>query len=218
MAVGIPFATTWPGYLAKVIPSYLFQEFADDEDMQAFIAAYNQLAQQYVGWFSTISLPIYTGHMIAGNLLDWVAVGIYGVPRPTLASGTIMKIGPYNTYAYNTLGFNMSRTMSNTMAFVATDNTYKRVLTWQHYKGDGFFFNITWLKRRIMRFIAGDSGTDPIDMTNDLSDISVIPSGGAFAIQINNSGTYTGASAFVACITSGVLNVPFQFTFTAVLA
>lgn len=212
----LPFSTTWPGYLGKVIPSYSFSQYADDEDIQAFITAYNQNAQQYIDWFAQISLPIYTGPMIVGNLLDWVGVGLYGVPRPTLAAGITKTIGPYNTYAYNTLGFNMSKVKSNVTVYIASDDIYKRVITWQHYKGDGFQFTITWLKRRIKRFIDGLNGTDPVS-TNDLTDISVTVSGTAFAITIANSVLYSGAQAFAACISSQVLNLPFQFTFTVAL-
>src|SRR5580704_9014946 len=109
MAANVPFSTTWPGYLAQVIPSYLYQEYAYDEDLQAFITAYNELAQQYIDWFVQINLPIYTSMMIVGSLLDWVGVGIYGVPRPTLATGSVDRIGPYNTMIYDTLPYNVNR-------------------------------------------------------------------------------------------------------------
>lgn len=216
MPANVPFTTTWPGTLTEVIPSYLYQEYSDDTDLQAFIAAYNQIAQEYIDWFNQISLPIYTGPMINGDLLDWVGTGLYGVPRPTLSTGTMSTIGPYNTYQYNTLGFNMSRTTSNQSFFVANDDIYKRVLTWDHYKGDGFNFNITWLKRRVIRFVFGIGGIDPPD-TNFPSNIGVTVSNGAFTISIRNSALHHGSSAFAACIAGQVLNLPFQFTYTVVL-
>ena len=47
--------------LQKVIRSYLYQQYADDEDLQAFVAWFNAEGQEYVGWFASISLPVYTG-------------------------------------------------------------------------------------------------------------------------------------------------------------
>ena len=38
---------------------------------------------------------------------------------------------------------------------VADDDTYRRCLTWHYQKGDGKYFNIRWLKRRVMRFERG---------------------------------------------------------------
>ncbi|WMJ65680.1 hypothetical protein RBI80_00330 [Klebsiella variicola] len=33
-------------------------------------------------------------------------------------------------------------------------------MTWNFYKGDGFYFSIPWIKRRILRFLLGVNGTD----------------------------------------------------------
>jgi len=52
-----PFPPTAPTTLTKVIPSYLYQEYSDDDDLQAFVMAYNGLAQQYVTWFATSPSP-----------------------------------------------------------------------------------------------------------------------------------------------------------------
>lgn len=68
--------------LTATIPSYLYQEYADDSDLQAFVAAYNGMAQAYVTWFATAALPVYSAQF--GALLDWTVNGLYGIPRPTL--------------------------------------------------------------------------------------------------------------------------------------
>lgn len=218
MPANVPFSTTWQGTMTAVIPSYLYTEYADDEDLQAFVDAYNQIAQEYIDWFNGIGLPIYTGRMIVGDLLDWVAEGLYGVARPTISTGTVSRIGPYNTYAYNTLGFNYSRVLANVTYFTANDDIYKRLITWQHYKGDGFYFCISWLKRRVMRFIDGVNGTDPATSTNNLQDVSVVFTGTSeFEIKIFNSADHSGAQAFAACVADGILNLPFQITFTVAL-
>ena len=65
-----------PTWLSKTIKSYLYFEYRGDEDCQAFVDAYNQLAQEFVDWFTGIDLPVYTGDQINGPLLDWVAAGL----------------------------------------------------------------------------------------------------------------------------------------------
>ena len=53
---------------------------------------------------------------------------------------------------------------------IADDDLYKRSLTWHLQKGDGQYFNIRWLKRRVMRFLIGVNGTSPhIDNTDRIS-------------------------------------------------
>lgn len=68
--------------LTTTIPSYVYYEYSDDSDLQAFARSYNTLTQQYVTWFAAIGLPIYTG--LTGPLLDWIANSTYGYYRPTL--------------------------------------------------------------------------------------------------------------------------------------
>ena len=38
--------------LASTIKSYLYQEYAQDNDLQAFVDAYNAIAQGYQDWFN----------------------------------------------------------------------------------------------------------------------------------------------------------------------
>ena len=59
--------------LQAIIPAYVYQQYADDDDIQAFNSAYNNTAQSYLNWFTGIELPIYTSSTINGALLDWVA-------------------------------------------------------------------------------------------------------------------------------------------------
>jgi hypothetical protein len=123
---------------SAVIPAYVYQQYADDADVQAFFSNYNTAAQQFLTWFATVGLPVYTG--LSGSLLDWVGVGLYGIPRPTLGNALV------------------------------SDDVYQRCMTWALYKGDGTLFNIRWLKRRIMRFLEGTNGTDPgVNQTYQIS-------------------------------------------------
>jgi hypothetical protein len=73
--------------LSQTIPCYVYYEFSDDENIQAFFSAANAMTQQYVSWFNQISLPIYTG--LSGTLLDWIANNLYGYYRPTLGGALV---------------------------------------------------------------------------------------------------------------------------------
>lgn len=153
--------------LQTVIPSYLYQEYSDDDDLQGFVDAQNEMQQDYVDTFNALNLPIYTGPVVSGALLDWVGQGLYGMPRPALSSGITVRIGPLNTWGYNFLvpteraNINAVGTETPFELVVTDDDTYRRVLTWHFYKADGKYFNARWLERRIWRFLFGVSGTSP---------------------------------------------------------
>ncbi|HET8686956.1 MAG TPA: hypothetical protein VFM18_09875, partial [Methanosarcina sp.] len=44
---------------SNTIKSYLYQEYQDDLDLQAFVNAYNAYTQSYVDWYNQTALPIY---------------------------------------------------------------------------------------------------------------------------------------------------------------
>jgi hypothetical protein len=160
------FPPSAPTTLTQTIPSYIYQQFADDADLQAFAQSFNLLAQIYVSWFATVPLAVYTSPAITGALLDWVARGIYGFVRPSLASGRNRNLGSYNTTSYNTIAYNRRKVIGPSNVTVTSDDVFKRIITWNFYKGDGNVFNVRWLKRRIMRFLLGTNGTAPnIDQT-----------------------------------------------------
>lgn len=196
--------------LTKIIPSYAYQQYYDDPDIQAFVVNYNAMAQDYLTWFATASLPIYP--LQSGDLLDWTVNGLYGIPRPTLGN------------------------------MLATDDVYKRVVTWAFYKGDGKVFNIRWLKRRVMRFLEGTNGADPgVDQTYQVSvrfgvhpivyidilgGIAEITGGAIFNTAPFNTKQYneldlniqhyadtTLAVELQEAINAGVCELPFQYTY-----
>jgi hypothetical protein len=152
----IPFPPSGPTTLLETIAAYLYQQYSDDDDLQAFVAAYNLLAQQYVDWFVNVNLPIYP--VQNGQLLDWIAAGLYGMARPSIPYGTVKTIGPLNTWAMNTIPLNTEMKVFPHTFYLTTDDIFKRILTWHFYKGDGKVFNVRWLKRRIMRFLLGMDG------------------------------------------------------------
>lgn len=239
-AIGEPsFAPNSPG-LTEVIPSYLYWQYNDDSNLQAFVDAYNTLAQQYVNWFNVIGLPVYTGGLIAGSLLDWIGQGLYGMARPVLPALGSSMIGPFNTWAIDSLAFNTIKAIGPSEFYATTDDIYRRVLTWHLLKGDGKTFNIRWLKRRVMRFLTGVNGTNPnIDQTYQISisfgagnQVNIIilsgvrtVTGGAvlndFALNTQPFNTVNStfeqfpslamAPIFKSAVDNGVLELPFQF-------
>lgn len=205
-----PWPPSGPTTILNIIPSYLYVQYQDDDAMQAFVQAYNIYAQAYLDYFNNLNLPIYTNGNISGQFLDWVAEGIYGIYRPGLPNQGTPLVGPYNTYAYNTLEINGFRPAMGGGFTATTDDIFKRIITWFFYKGDGKTFTPRWLKRRINRFLNGVNGTDvPNDQTYA---ISVFPTGfKAWTIQLANSSV---SAIFSAAVAAGVIELPFQITWT----
>lgn len=237
-----PFPPSGPTSLTKVIPSYLYKEYEDDDNLQAFVAAFNEYAQKYVDWFNEINLPIYTSPTITGDLLDWVAEGLYGIKRPTLPSGQNRNLGPYNTFAYNTLAYNEREVVGPDDYSATSDDIFKRIITWHFFKGDGKTFDIRWLKRRVIRFLFGENGTSfNIDQTYKVSvtfgvgnqvninlsnGVGKITGGAIYNRFAFNSVAYNkttsifqqfapipNAAIFKQAVLAGVLELPFQFEF-----
>jgi hypothetical protein len=174
LTIGAPgaFPPAGPTGLQTVIKSYLYQEYTDDDDCQGFVDAQNQMQQNYVDTFNNLNLPIYSKNPISGAVLDWVAWGLYGMRRPALTSGMPLIVGAINTWGYagtqiEELGptvelqvpaINQILKLTPYNINIISDDFYRRVLTWHLYKGDGKYFNIRWLKRRVWRFIYGVDG------------------------------------------------------------
>lgn len=209
------FPPSGPTGTKAIIPAYLYQEYNDDEDCQAFVDAYNLMAQQYLDWFNTINLPVYTG--LSGSLLDWVAEGLYGMRRPNVAFTQVQGIGAFNTYTLNFIPFDGTKNLTTSTVYQVTDDIFKRILTWSFYKGDGKQFTISWLKRRVMRFLGGLNGVDPgVDQTyqvsvsfHDSSTVNITVSGGIIPL--------TYAQLMRAALISGVLPLPFQYTYNILI-
>lgn len=168
--------------LDDIIKSYPYTQYNDDENITAFFSAYNKMAEEIYTWMKDANLPVFSGGYNAGDQLKWIARGIYGVKPPVLVSGLTLNFGPFNTIAFNTLPFNKREVVNKSEQVVASDDLFKRVMTWNFYKGDGFEFTIPWLKRRIMRFIVGADG---LDIENDQHwSISVLFSGDGASVSI----------------------------------
>jgi hypothetical protein len=198
--------------LQSPIPSYLYQEYSDDSDLQAFVNSQNSLAQGYLDWFNTTPMAVYTSPTITGALLNWTAEGIYGITRPVLATNQTQLLAGYDSAPYNSLDYNDSVYLNSGTATPTTDDIYKRVLTWNLYRGDGSVFTIGWLKNRIARFLNGPNGTDAA-VLDDPPSISV--SGSVFTVTSLASPVYT---ALQLCYSNNALAFPFQYSMTFITA
>jgi len=229
--------------LTKTIPSCLYWEYNDDQDLQAFVDAYNAQTQAYIDWFNAINLPVYAGNaQVVGPLLDWVLTGIYGQPRPVLLGTRTTEAGPLNTYTPNSMVLNALRKIRPANILPTSDDVYKRIATWNLYRGDGPQVNIAWLKRRVVRFLIGVQGTAPnIDETSQVSvtfgagriiyinilpGIGVLNGGALFNVMGFNTHafnevditTYSYMNVGLAyvlqqAINAGVVELPFQYTY-----
>lgn len=156
--------------LVPPLAAYPYQQYSDDDNITAWFMAYNQTAQDYLDYFNTYNLAVYTDSVINGSLLDWCAEGIYGMTRPVIPAGALQNIGAYNTLIYNFWQYNYGAVIGASTYAVATDDIFKRCMTWNFYKGDGQTFSVTWLKRRIMRWLIGENGSAPnVDNTYTIS-------------------------------------------------
>lgn len=215
-AVPLPgsYPPSGPTSLTKIIPMVLYEQYQDDDDLQAFVAAHNRLAQQYLDFFNSIQLPIYTNPLIAGALLDWVAENLYGMRRPVMFSGSHVGLGGYNTVELNFLAYNEKATTGVNRVDTADDDIFKRVMTWNLYRGDGTTFNVMWLKRRIKRFLIGEYGAaPPIDNTYEVS--VTYGSRGVLNIKLPNVDM---AQILQEAIESGAVQLPFQYTYNVTIA
>ena len=199
--------------------AFVYRQYQDDDDVQILCAAFNQAAGEFVGLFETLNLPVYAGNpLIVGELLDWVGQGLYGIPRPTIPLGAQQVIGPFDTYGFATGPAFASQEEVGSVPYVrASDDVYKRVLTWHHWRGDGRQFTIPWLKRRIARFMYGADGTNFADL-GTLGSVSVIPvSPASFKVMIAAApGSPTAAMALLLreLVLAGLLELPFQYSFS----
>lgn len=200
-----------PKPVSTIISSYPFVQFNDDQNVVAFFTSYNIIAQEYLVGFNKLSLAFWPSDTIVGYLLDWIAAGIYGEFRPFLGAteGSVDK-GAYNSVEYNAIPYARLKTYQSGQAQYVSDDYFKRILTWNFYKGDGFQFSIPWLKRRLARFIHGKAGIDPI--LHNTFDVSVSSHGGVFEVGIPDYGDGVGDFLKTA-IDQSLVNLPFIYSF-----
>ncbi len=198
--------------IQTIIPQYLYQQYSDDDNLQAFVSSFNQIAQTYLDWFNQTPLAVYTNASISGPLLDYLATSIYGYARPSLNTPPVY--GPYRGgWGYSIMGEQpmgmIERTKAGGSSSLVSDDYYKRALTWHLYKGDGMQMSVLWMKKRVARFIYGQNGADVSLST--LENIGItFPSTGTLMITVPAG---TPSTTFQTLILSGYLAVPFQVKF-----
>jgi hypothetical protein len=217
------------------IPPYPYLPYVFDDKINAIFQGLTSYAQDYIDSFNALNLPIYNSKI--GAFLDYVGVNLYGISRPILPIGNITTIGEINNAALNELELNKLITKYPEQFYIATDDVYKRVITWHHYKDDGDLFTIRHLKRRIMQFLSNGH----IDQTYQISvsfgqnnqcnvviynngRINLRPSAIINDGELNNYAfnelrtqqipfvKFDLAEIFKKCIDTGVLEMPWQYT------
>lgn len=195
--------------LSTILPAYPYKEYTDDQDIVAIFTSYTGLAQNYLDWFNSTPLGVYTNASISGPLLDWIAEGIYGIPRPVLSFLTTRFRAGLGTSFLGSHALGEGLYASSGTATVADDDIYKRVLTWWLYRGDGQQMSIPWLRRRVARFIYGVNGSD-VDI-GELPNISISVSSSALSVTVPSvpSGDF-----FKQVVDNGILALPFLLPMT----
>lgn len=211
----------------EIIPAYLYTQYNDDKNLQALIDAYNHEAQNFYAWLRDSRLPIFQGGYNSGEQLKWIVKGIYGEDVPILKATKRAGKGPYNTVEYNILPLDAYRQLYNNDVIVVSDDLFKRVLMWNFYKGDGKQFSVSWLKRRVMRFLNGIDGADipndqhwPISVkfVDDVINIVIDTTGEGFssATTMKNS-SFDYAPLFKGAMEGGILNMPYYYTISVTI-
>lgn len=190
-----------------IIPSYPYVQFSDDVDIQAWFDAHNHCVHTYLDWINQTPLAIYTNENISGKLLDWVANGVYGIYRVPLANSRSQTRGEINTYTFNELPLNEGITSTVASYQNMSDDIFKRLITWNFYKGDGSQFSIPWLKNRIARFLYGING---FLSTNNIS-VKFTSTRTIMVTLYDVGGEEYIASQLSLLFSSGIPNLPYGY-------
>jgi hypothetical protein len=196
----------------KIVPARPYQEYNDDDHINTYFTAHNALMQIRFDLLDNTPLSDYTNPLVCGSLLDWLAEGVYGIARPQISNYHVRVIGPCNTYGLNYLpAMAKEYTLDEGSSYTASDDIYKRVITWHAYDGDGRTFSFTWLKRRLVRFLNGAWGKDyPVD---DLTSVSVnFTANRVITITLPTVAQNHVSAILADCIVSSVVELPLNFT------
>jgi len=202
--------------VTQILPSYLYQQYNDDPDVGAFFTSYNTTAQAYLDYLTNLNLPVWTSISITDSLLDWVASSLYGFNRPVLTFGGVtLTNGVYNSNVYDLLPYDSAVIHGTSSIVTVSDDIFKRCLTWNLYKGDGFQFNVRWLKKRVIRFLSGFNGVSPrIDNTYNVS--VTYNSNKSIVIGVKSFYAPDIVQVLQAAITAQAVQLPFQYNFSVV--
>jgi hypothetical protein len=224
--------------IASAPPAYLYAQYSDDADLQAFVQAFNDLVDGYLNWFTDTPLANYCN--LSGPLLDWIGANLYGIPRPTVGTESVRTTGYMGSNAMGLSALGILSVKQSGTALQLTDDLYKRLLTFWLFLGDGKQMSLAWIRRRFARFLFGVNGGDiPVEYLQQVSiTIPNLPPMGAMGSQaigygamgVLNTDTplakhnYTisipqsvAASALQQLFLSNLLPMPFQISFQIVV-
>lgn len=195
-------------------PAYPYHQFSDDQNIVALFAAYNRLAQDTLSWMVTHPMALYTGPALSGDFLTYCALCLYGQFRYRISYTELRDVtGEIDSSMINRLAVNETPIDKRYSGSAISDDLFKRILTWNLYKGDGLCFSIPWLKRRIMRFLTGEDGH--AWRFNSTAPVSVRCVGKQVIITLNPEEWPGDLTALLGRIlNNGILNVPPMLTFS----
>ena len=209
---------TSPTSETQTVPSYLYWQYQNDLNIQTFVDVYNTETQSIINWFNNVNLPIYT--QLTGALLDWVGQGVYGYPRPVIGSSKITGFyGPIASFPITDIATAAAKELITQTSYTLPDDIYQRMLTWFFFKGDGEVFSITWLKRRLYRFLYGINGTNAVGPFTPTISVTFTESSTTLPeCTINITDAPAGVAPYLeAFINSGYAGLPFRFTYVATI-
>ena len=153
-----------------------------------------------------------------GRMAISVAVAVVPERLPntaTFALRTTFVSDAVNMLPTNTIATDGSLTTESGTAITATDDYYKRTLTWCTYIGDGRVFNFPNLRKRVARFLYGVNGTDITlsQAQNVALAVGSNPNDVTITVPAGTSSTY-----FSDALASGTLPFPFMLLPTVVIS
>lgn len=201
-----------------IAPAYAYQQYSDDENITAFFSAYNDLIKETISWMVGHPMALYIGTALTGDLLTYCAYCLYGQFRYKISYTELRSIlGPINSTDVNRFAVNETSIDKRYSGTTISDDLFKRVLTWNFYKGDGLNFSVPWLKRRVMRFLTGENGH--AWRFNNTLPVSVTTEGRKVSITITPNGIDSDLIAILGrIISNGILNIPPSFVFSISIA
>jgi hypothetical protein len=181
-----------------------YSYMADNKQYNAYIEVVNNEINGVVTELETLN----AGYLLDknGDLLDYLALGIYGITRPYI---------PLSSLTEDSGSWGQRRFLTRFLSFVAgappqsrklTDNEFKKLIQWLLYKGDCELkdyrvVNLSILKQKIAMFL----DASPYE-------ISIIPTSNKnFLITLNKTNTL--AVIFRALLINNYLQLPSYFTF-----
>jgi hypothetical protein len=179
---------------------YVGNGFEKSPDVNAIVDASNAELNTCIENLRNLSVAQYNDKCC--DWLDWFALGVYGFQRPIIAiDDTVRADGGWGSFGWGTHGWGYGILGNNPSFESVPDDIFIKTLQWHLYRGDGFQFCISWLRRRIQRF----TGEYVVSIELELW---------SFAITLPKNRT---TNYFKYLILANKLELPEQFTYAVYL-